>query len=141
MTQARFLLDTNVISEMARPRPHPGVVAFFATAPLCFVSVIVMHELRFGCETAVDPTRRGRLTSFVADVQRRFESSAFPVTLEIAESAAVLRSGEKHCGRVLVPTDALIAATSLVHGLTLATRNAKDFAHLGVPIVDPFEPA
>ena len=138
MTGAKFLLDTNVVSEMARVRPDPNVVAFFAESARYLVSVIVFHELQFGCEALSDPQKRERVGSFVADVRRRFTSEALPVTLEIADTAARIRASGKREGRMLVICDALIAATCIVHELTLVTRNVKDFQHLSLPILNPF---
>ena len=126
---------------MARPKPDPRVVAFFDNETSLLISVVVLHELRFGCEAHTDAEQRRRLTKYVAGVQSRYASGALPVTLEIAESAALMRADAKRRGRVLVIADALIAATGLVHGLTLATRNVKDFADLGVSLFDPFQPA
>lgn len=102
---------------------------------------MVLHELQFGCETLTDPDQRARLIEFIAMVRGRFSTDCLPITLEIAETAARLRAFAKRKGRVLAVSDALIAATGMIHELTLATRNVKDFANLGVPILNPFEAA
>ena len=71
-------------------------------------------------------------------MRSRFGSDALPITLDIAEAAARLRAAAKWEGRVLTVADALIAATAATHGLTLATRNDRDFTDLSVAILNPF---
>lgn len=134
-----FLLDTNIISELARSRPQPGVAAFLAQAPRLSVSVMLFHELAFGVAAVTDPEQANRLAVFYQDIQRRFGSTALPVTLEIASAAGRLRAFAKLKGRVLTVADSLMAATAMTHGLTLATRNLKDFQGLSLPLVDPFD--
>ena len=141
MTGPRFLVDTNVISELFRPIPNPHVVAFVASAATFSISVMVLHELQFGLEVLNDPNRRAQLAAFLARARVRFSASTLPVGLDVADAAARLRAAAKRDGRVLAIADALIAATGLTHGLILATRNVKDFAYLDVPMVNPFEPA
>ena len=141
MTERQFLVDTNVISELSRSKPNALVMSFFERAARFSISVMVLHELQFGLEVLNDPARRVRLTAFIARVRSRFSSSALPVTLDIGDVAARMRALAKRNGRVLATADALIAATSLTHGLTLATRNVRDFADLDVPMLNPFEAA
>ena len=128
VTDRKVLVDTNVVSELFRPSPNPFVVAFLASASTFSISVMVLHELQYG-------------PAFLSRARARFSTSTLPVDLDVADAAAHLRANAKRNGRVLAISDAIIAATSLTHGLTLATRNVKDFAHLDVPIVNPFEPA
>lgn len=139
--EPQFLLDTNVVSELARPRPDARVVDFIAGATRFAVSVMLFHELLYGCETLSDPAQQVRLTRFVTETRNRFGPEALPITLEVAETAARLRAHAKKQGRVLTVADALIAATAVNHGLTLATRNEGDFVDLGVQIFNPFEAA
>lgn len=139
MTEPRFLLDTNVVSELARPRPDARVSTFVAGAPRFAVSVMLFHELRYGCEILSDLAQQARLTRFVAEVHGRFGPEALPVTSDVAETAARLRAHAKQRGRVLTVADALIGATAVNHGLTLATRNERDFVDLGVRVLNPFE--
>jgi len=132
------LLDTNVISELARSRPQPEVAAFLAQAPRLSVSVLLFHELAFGVAAVADPEQANRLAVFYQDIHKRFGPTALPVTLDVASMAGRLRAFAKLKGRMLTVSDSLMAATALDHGLTLATRNVKDFQGLGVPLVDPF---
>ncbi len=137
--QVRFLLDTNVVSELARKTPDPDVVAFVAGQARLCVSVVLFHELVYGVETA-SPEHKPRLTVFLARLRERFGASALLVDLAIADTAGRLRALEKENGRVLTVADSLMAATAVVHDLQLVTRNVKDFATLGLHVVNPFRP-
>lgn len=132
------LIDTNVVSELARSSPQPGVTAFLAQAPRLSVSVILFHELAFGVAAVTDPEQANRLAMFYHDIQRRFGPTALPVTLDNTCSAGRMRALAKLKGRALTIAASLMAATAMNHGLTLATRNVKDFHGLSVPLVDPF---
>jgi toxin FitB len=94
-----YLIDTNIISELARPSPDRGVVKFMTETPKLLVSTILFHELRFGLETA-SSKQRLKLAGFIAAMRDRFGPRAIPVTLEIAETAGRLRAAEKLSGRV-----------------------------------------
>ncbi len=134
---ALYLVDTNVVSEAARPRPDPGVVAFLRRERDLCVSVILFEELSFGLERA-PPERRARLTLFVEGVFARFGALALPVDLDIARLSGRLRANANNEGRALHMADALMAATAMTHGAILVTRNARDFAGLGVELRNPF---
>jgi predicted nucleic acid-binding protein len=136
-TDGACLLDTNVVSELARSRPQPEVAAFLAQAPRLSVSVMLFHELAFGAAAVSDPEQANRLALFYRDIQKRFGPTVLPVSLEIASTAGRLRAFAKLKGRVLTVADSLMAATAMTHGLTLATRNVKDFQGLSVPLIDP----
>jgi toxin FitB len=132
-----FLIDTNIISELARKSPDPGVTKFMVETPRLLVSTILFHELSYGLETA-QSEQKLRLTSFIAAMKNRFGPRAIPMTLEIAETAGQLRAYEKNAGRILTVSDSIIAATAIVKGANLVTRNVKDFEKLGIEIVNPF---
>ncbi len=99
-----FLIDTNVLSELARKRSDAGVEIFLANTPRILVSTMLFHELSFGVETAAQE-KKIQLTSFLAAMRGRFGARAIPVTMEIAETAGQLRAYEKNKGRVLTVTD------------------------------------
>lgn len=141
MLRPGYVLDTNVVSELARPRPDARVLGFLAAEPRLAVSVMLFHELQFGAEILGDPAQQARLKHFVTKMRHRFGPDTLPVTLPIAGTAARLRAVARSQGRVLAVADALMAATALEAGLTLATRNGRDFAALGVPLLNPFEGA
>jgi hypothetical protein len=139
-----YLLDTNVISELRRARAGKAdrhVVAWAAPVPLTqlFVSVVTIHELEMGVLLAErrDP-RQGRLLRAWLDgrVVAGFGPRILPV-----DTAVVRRSAQLHVPNPRPFRDALIAATALVHGLAVATRNVVDFEPTGVPLVNPWTPA
>lgn len=133
----RYLLDTNIVSELARRTPDPGVLRFMDEASDICVSVVVFHELAYGLAAAKPETVKA-LTLFVARLRAKLGPDALPVDLAVAEAAGRLRGLARGQGRVLHQGDALIAATTLLSGCVLATRNEKDFEGLGVPLVNPF---
>ena len=130
-----YLLDTNVVSELARAHPHLGAVAWLRSAGECFLSVLTVGELRRGVWMLQrhDPRKAARIGGWVDVVAGEYADRILPVDAEVAERWATLPAR-----RTLPVVDALIAATALAHGLTVATRNVKDFADTVVPIVDPF---
>ena len=135
-----YLIDTNVISELARKTPDQAVTAFIASAPALLVSTILFHELSYGLEMApVD--QRMKLIVFIGAMKMRFASKAIAVSVEIAETAGRLRAFAKTKGRILSVADALIAATAMITGSTLVTRNIKDFEYLSLTLCNPFTPA
>ena len=134
-----YLIDTNVISELARPSPHASVIAFLIKSSDVYVSVIVFHEIAYGIERMADDVRKARLMTFADMFKARFEGRILPVNAPIAETAGRMRAMATRQGRVLTPLDSLIAATVMMQGATLATRNIKDFTYLGIALFDPWE--
>jgi toxin FitB len=132
------LLDTNVISELIRPAPNRNVVAFLQGSQRFWLSVITIHELTFGAESARDPLRRRKLQAWLLQIRQKYASSILPVDASVAEMAGQLRVTAQTQGMSAQPMDALIGATAHIHGLTLVTRNTRDFAGLGIPLIDPF---
>ena len=133
-----FLIDTNVISELARPKPAPGVIAFFQRETNFWLSVITLHELAYGAERVPDPARKTKLLAWIAEINAEFGSRILPLDTETAENAGRLRALANAQGRPAEPLDALIAATALSHGSTLVTRNTKDFAVFAIRLVNPW---
>lgn len=135
--EAAHLIDTNIVSELARKHPDPGVVAFIEGRPRLAVSVILFHELAYGIDVAPDG-QKGRLTAFLEAMRTRFGERAIAIDGRIAEAAGRQRAQARRTGRMLTVADSLIAATALVTGTTLVTRNIKDFEELGLPLLNPF---
>ncbi len=129
------LVDTNVLSELARPAPDPRVRRWAAEAPLpTRISVVTLEEIHFGL--AWRPNRR------VAAWFERFlaeDCLVLPVTAEIARRAGELRGRFRAAGEQRTQADMLIAATAQVHQLALVTRNLRDFEGCGIPLLDPFD--
>lgn len=136
-----FLVDTNVISEFVKPNPEPNVISWFEEADPygLFASVITLGEIRLGIEDLPLGKRRTDLELWLTTgLPAWFAANLLPVTGEIAERWARLTIEAKGRGLVLATTDGFIAATALIHNLTLVTRNTKDFTGLGVALVNPW---
>jgi predicted nucleic acid-binding protein len=136
-----FLLDTNIPSELMRPRPEPKVQDWVADRDIgrLFVSVVSIGELETGFATMRDAARRARLeASLDRYLALLFVGRVLPVTQAIAVRWGRLDGMRQMAGRPLSAPDGMIAATALEHGLTLVTRNGKDFAGLGVDLLNPW---
>ena len=131
-----YLLDTNVISELRRPRPHGAVVAWLegvADHDL-HLSAVTLGELQAGVEMTreQDPDKAAQIESWIDQVAQAW--NVLPVdgrTFRVWAKLMHRRSDD-------LLADALIAATALVHHLVVVTRNVRDFAPLGVETLDPF---
>lgn len=135
----RYLLDTNVISEVGKRRRDPRAMRWIDALPseASYVSVLTLGEIRFGVETMGDAARRRRLLSWLErDVMEWFEDRILPIDLAVADRWARLRAS---AGRPLPLVDSLLAATALQHGLALATRNEDDFRFPGLEVINPWK--
>jgi len=136
-----FLLDTNVVSEWAKARPDPGVVAWLAEADedRVFISVITLAELRYGVERMARGRRRERLDEWLRDeLSLRFEGRVLPVDERVADAWGKVVGRGESTGRPIGTMDAFIAAITAVHDLTLVTRNVSDFESSVKAIVNPW---
>ena len=136
-----WLLDTNVLSELRRPRPAPQVVAFVAAQPLdlLFVSTVTLAEIRFGIEMVADANRRAELNGWLTHkVRPMFEERILPVTEDIMFTWRLLVEEGRKAGHTFSQPDLIIAATALHHGLTVVTRDTGDYAKARVPLFDPW---
>ena len=135
-----WLLDTNVLSELRRPRPERKVVAFIQAPPLesLFVSPVALAEIRFGIERVADPTHRAALADWLSHTVRPMFDER---VLEISEDVMLRWRLLVEAGRLIRHTfsqpDLIIAATALHHGMTVVTRNTADFARANVPVTEP----
>lgn len=127
-----MLLDTNIVSELCRRNPNAAVVAWAAGVMEFSLSAITVEEVAYGL--AWRPNARVAVW-FERFLQR---CPVWPVTLEIAHLAGEWRGAFAAKGIVRSQADLLIAATAQRHGLTLATRNLRDFAGCGIALLDPF---
>jgi toxin FitB len=136
-----FLLDTNVPSELTRPKPDPHVEQWLDNADdeLLFLSVVSLGEIFKGLTILPESKRRSQLQQWIDDTLRPwFGGRILPVTEAIAERWGVL-AGDCHLrGKALKVADGLIAGTALEHDLIVVTRNVKDFADLGVGVFNPW---
>jgi predicted nucleic acid-binding protein len=129
-----YLVDTNIISELVRPVPNVGVVQWAGQVERHCISAISADEIWFGI------ARRPavRLHAWMESYMRRHE--ILPVTGTIAQRAGELRGDLSRHGITRLQADMLIAATAQIHGLTLVTRNIRDFEGCGIGLLNPFTP-
>jgi predicted nucleic acid-binding protein len=138
---AGWLLDTNVVSELARKRPSAAVLAQLASRPLetLFVSVVTLAEIRYGIERARECRARATLTEWLTHTVRpMFEHRVLEVSEDVMLKWRLLVEAGRARGHTYAQPDLIIAATALEHGLMCVTRNSKDFEATGVPLLNPW---
>jgi len=137
-----WLLDTNVISELRRPRPEPGVVSFIAAQPLdrLFLSTVTLAEIRFGIELVADAGRRAELNDWLdLTVRPMFGQRVLPISEDVMLKWRLLVEDGRKKGHTYSQPDLIIAATALHHGLTVVSRDTTDYARAGVPLFNPWD--
>lgn len=135
-----FLLDTNVISELSKRAPNRRVASWLDENETegMWTSAVTVAELLTGLADLPDGKRKSDLTQLIGELLARFAKSPVAFDNWAAEEYARIVSSRKSRGRPIEPFDALIAATAVVHNLTLATMNVKDFEGIeGLTVVDP----
>jgi toxin FitB len=135
----RYLIDTNVISELRKQeRCNANVWKWFAEVndQDIFLSVLVIGELRCGIERIrrKDPKAAFHLDKWLQEVVDNYSDRIFPVTQEIAEASGIMNVPDP-----VSTVDGLLAATAKIHNCTLVTRNEKDICKCGVAFYNPFE--
>lgn len=137
----KWLLDTNVVSETIRPRPSQSVMSWLGAQPtgLVAISLVTFAELRVGALAATDDIRRRQLSDWIeTTLPLWFEDRVLPPTLGVMTdwlTMAQALSGKRITRNA---ADLLIASTARVHGLTLVSRNVRDFAGTGAVVYDPW---
>jgi toxin FitB len=131
-----MLVDTNVVSELMRPRPTPGVVEWAERQEGMSLSVITLEEILVG----LSHRPNGRMSAWFEQFLKVY-CEVLGITPSVARRCASLRGELRRGGKQRTQADMLIAATALEHNLALATRNTKDFEGAGIPLVNPFERA
>ncbi|MYC33286.1 MAG: type II toxin-antitoxin system VapC family toxin [Chloroflexi bacterium] len=131
-----YLLDTNVVSELRRPRPHPSVLSWIADVPSeqLFISAVTVGEIQAGIEVTrdQDAERAQELETWLGMVIGSY--SVLPMdALAFREWARLM-----HHRSDTLSEDAMIAATAVVHRLSVVTRNIRDFVQFGVLVLNPF---
>jgi toxin FitB len=133
-----FLLDTVILSELRKKDRHPGVVQWVQStrASDLFISVVTIGEIEKGIskQKIVNPDFANTLISWLETVLRVYQDRILPIDVSIARNWGQLSNQHGNQG-----ADLLIAATALEHGLSVVTRNIRDFEKTGVPLINPFE--
>lgn len=132
-----YLLDTNVVSELRRPRPHPSVTGWIAEVPgeQIFLSSVTVGEIQAGIENVRDRDPRK------AHELERWLDAVLDSHAVLPMDAAAFREWARlrHRRSRTLLEDAMIAATAVVHRLTVVTRNVRDYRQFGVALLNPFE--
>ena len=132
-----FLLDTNIVSESRKPKPHGGVMAWLAAqeAATLYISALTIGELQRGIELtrAQDAAKAAEIEAWLEQVVT--SGQVLPMDAAVCREWARRMHGRSNT----LVEDAFIAATAMVHRLTVATRNVRNFKALGVKTLNPFE--
>ena len=136
-----WLLDTNVLSELRRPRPEAKVVRFVSAQPLdqLHVSVVTFAEIRFGIELIEDPARRMTLNDWLEQKLRpMFEQRTLEVSEDVMLKWRLLVEDGRKRNHTFSQPDLIIAATALHHGLTIVSRDTREYQLANVPVLNPW---
>ncbi len=133
-----YLLDTNVLSELRRKTPDAGVVDWMARRPAStlYLSVLTLGELRKGVEGVADAGRRAALLDWLeTELPAFFTGRILPVDVKVADRWGRIVAA---AGRPVAAIDSLIGATAAQYGLSMVTRNERDYADLGLDVINPW---
>jgi toxin FitB len=136
-----WLLDTNILSELRRPKPERKVLAFVTAQPLelLHVSAVTFAEIRFGIELVTDAGRRAELNDWLAHkVRPMFEQRVLAITEDIMFKWRLLVEDGRKAGYTFSQPDLIIAATALHHGLTVVSRDVSDYQKARAPVLNPW---
>ncbi len=132
-----YLIDTNIISELTKPKKNPGVVKWIAMQDTLSLSVVSYHELRYGINR-VKKEQRKKLeiwwNEFIS-----FNPEFLPIDINIANISSVIRCKSESEGHIMTLADSFIAATAIQSNKILVTRNVSDFEKCGISLLNPFE--
>jgi len=137
-----YLIDTDCISELMKPKPHPNVLNWFSDHEelSMYLSVITFGELRKGIEKLPASAKKRKLNHWVnEDLANRFKERIIIVSIAEVNTWGQLLAKAEKAGTPLPAIDTLIAASALVHGLSVVTRNTKDMEATGVDLFNPWE--
>jgi predicted nucleic acid-binding protein len=136
-----WLLDTNILSELRRPKPEPKVIAFIAAQPLeeLHVSAVTLAEIRFGIEVLAEVTRRSELNNWLTHrVRPMFEHRVLPISEDVMLKWRLLVEEGRKLGHTFSQPDLIIAATGQHHGLTIVSRDTSDYVKARVSVFNPW---
>ena len=138
---AMIVVDTSVISELMRPSPSPAVMAWFSEKDSAglYLTAVSEAELRAGAAVLPEGQRRVRLTDAIdAVVRQDFARRVLPFDSAAARSYAAIAASRRSLGRPILEADCQIAAIARARDAAVATRNAEDFAHCGIAVINPW---
>lgn len=136
-----WLLDTNVLSELRKPKPEPKVVTFVAAQPLdqLYVSIVTFAEIRFGIELVSNARKRSELNDWLSHKLRpMFEDRVLAVSEDVMFRWRLLVEEGRRAGHTYSQPDLIIGATALCHDLTVVTRDTDEFDRANIPVLNPW---
>lgn len=137
-----WLLDTNVLSELRRPKPNARVVTFVSGQPLdlLYVSVVTFAEIRFGIESVKDVSRRMELNEWLEhNLRPMFEDRVLEIDEDVMLKWRLLVEEGRKAGHTFSQPDLIIGATALHHGLTIVSRDVSEYELANVPLLNPWK--
>ncbi len=135
-----ILLDTNVLSELVKPRPHPGVISWTRhSATALAIPTVAVAEMAFGIEKLTEGRRREDLLAGLERLVTEFAERLFDFNVKAAWAYGQLLAAARKRGRPMSVPDAAIAAIAAANDCALATRNVEDFATAGLQLINPWQ--
>ncbi len=136
-----WLLDTNVLSELRRPKPDLKVVAFVGAQPLdlLYVCIVTFAEIRYGIECVSDAGRRAELQEWLTHkVRPMFENRVLATTEDVMLKWRLLVEEGRKVGHTFSQPDLIVGATALHHDLTIVSRDTNDYEKARIPVFNPW---
>lgn len=134
-----IIADTNVVSELFRPTPEPRVIAWLENSSDVTITTVTVGEIWAGIENLPDGRRKTGLRGLAEDLFDEFGSEVESFDFEAARFYGRIVSTRRRLGRPIGYADAQIAAICAANGCPVATRNVKDFADIGIDVINPWE--
>ena len=137
-----FLLDTCIVSELTRPKPNQCVADWIRSEPetKLYLSVLTIGELRKGIDKLPKSHKRNKIEAWLNfELRNRFSGRILSVDDEVAERWGLESAKAEQAGTPLPVIDGLLAATAIIHGMTIVTRNTKDMQQTGAKMFNPWE--
>jgi len=132
-----YLIDTNIISELTKPKKNPGVVKWISMQDTLTLSVISYHEIRYGINR-IKKEQRKKLELWWNEFLT-YSPEFLPIDIQVSNISSVIRSKSENEGHTMTLADSLIAATAIHSNKILVTRNITDFERCGLSLLNPFE--
>ena len=137
-----WLLDTNVLSELRKPRPEPRVISFVSSLPLgqIYISSVTVAEIRFGIEQVTDEVRRAALRNWLTnEIRPMFDQRVLQVTEDILLKWRQLVEEGRKVGHTFSQPDLVIAATAVHYSLTVVSRDRSHYEKAGASVINPWQ--